>query len=52
MYEVKKNVKNFSMAFENKISQIEEYCRKENIKLRSWNDAVKVLEYADSLERQ
>ena len=52
MYEVKKNVKNFSMALNKQTSQIEEYCKKENIKLKSWNDAVKVLEYADSLERQ
>ncbi len=52
MYEVKKNVKKFSVAFKNQTSQIEEYCKRENIKLRSWNDAVKVLEYADSLEKQ
>ncbi|MEY4538434.1 MAG: hypothetical protein RLZZ306_191, partial [Bacteroidota bacterium] len=33
-------------------SQIEQYCKREDLKLRSWNDAVKVLEFADSLEKQ
>lgn len=52
IFQVKKNLKNLSMAFEDKTGQIEEYCKKENIKLRSWNDAVKILEYADRLEKQ
>jgi hypothetical protein len=52
MYEVKKNLKNLLMAFNSQTSQIEQYCKREDLKLRSWNDAVKVLEFADSLEKQ
>lgn len=52
MYEVKKNLKYFLTVLGDKSNQIEEYCRKENVKLRSWNDAVKVLEHAESLEKQ
>jgi hypothetical protein len=52
LHEVKKNLKYFLTVLGDKSSQLEEYCKKENIKLRSWDDAVKVLEYADSLEKQ
>ena len=51
MYEVKKKIKNFSEAFESQTARIEEFCKKENIKLRSWDDATRVLKYADSLEK-
>ena len=52
MYEVKKNLKFLLVMLDDKAKQTEEYCKKENIKLRSWDDAVKVLEYADGLEKQ
>ena len=52
LYEVKRNLKYFLAILGDKSNQLEEYCKKENIKLRSWNDAVKVLEYAEGLERQ
>ncbi len=52
LYEVKKNLKYFLIVLGDKSNQLEEYCKKENIKLRSWEDAVRVLEYADSLEKQ
>jgi len=35
-----------------KSNQLEEYCKKENIKLRSWNDANRILEYSEGLEKQ
>ena len=52
MYEIKKNLKLLLAMLDDKTKQTEEYCKRENIKLRSWDDAVKVLEYADSLEKQ
>lgn len=52
LYEVKKNLKYFLTVLGDKSNQLEEYCKKENIKLRSWEDAVKVLEYAEGLEKQ
>ena len=52
MYEVKKNLKFLLVMLDDKAKQTEEYCKRENIKLRSWDDAVKVLEYADGLEKQ
>lgn len=51
-YELKKNLKYFLIVLGDKSNQIEEYCKKENIKLRSWDDAVRILEYAESLEKQ
>ena len=52
MYEVKKNLKFLLVMLDDKAKQTEEYCKRENIKLRSWDDAVRVLEYADGLEKQ
>lgn len=52
LYELKKNLKYFLIVLGDKSNQLEQYCRKENIKLRSWDDAVKVLEYAEGLEKQ
>jgi hypothetical protein len=52
LYEVKKNLKYFLIVLGDKSNQLEEYCKKENIKLKSWDDAVKVLEYAEGLEKQ
>lgn len=52
LYEVKKNLKYFLIVLGDKSTHLEEYCKKENIKLRSWDDAVKVLEYAEGLEKQ
>ena len=52
LYEVKRNLKYFLVILGDKSNQLEEYCKKENIRLRSWNDAVKVLEYAEGLEKQ
>jgi hypothetical protein len=52
LYEVKKNLKFLLIMLDDKTKQTEEYCKKENIKLRSWDDAVKVLEYAEGLEKQ
>lgn len=49
LYEVKKNPKFLLMMLDDKTKQTEEYCKRENIKLKSWEDAVKVLEYADGL---
>ena len=52
LYEVRKNLKYFLVILGDKSNQLEEFCKRENIKLRSWNDAVKVLEYAEGLEKQ
>ena len=52
LYEVKKNLKYFLVVLGDKSNQLEEYCKKENIKLRSWDDAVKVLAFAEGLEKQ
>jgi len=52
LYEVKKNLKYLLVILEDKNKQIEEYCKRENIKLKSWDDAVKVLEFSEGLEKQ
>jgi hypothetical protein len=52
LYEVKKNLKYFLVVLGDKLNQLEEYCKKKNIELKSWDDAVKVLEYAKGLEKQ
>ena len=51
MYEVKKNLRLLLalMGDSNKI--LEEFCKKENIRLKSWDDASKILAYADGLEK-
>ncbi len=49
LYELKKNLKFFLIVMGDNFNQLEEYCKKENIKLKSWNDAVKILEYSESL---
>jgi hypothetical protein len=51
LYEIKKNPKFLLIMLDDKTKQTEEYCKRENIKLRSWDDAVKVLEYADGLRK-
>ena len=52
LYEVKKNLKYLLVTMGDKSNQLEEYCKRENIKIRSWDDAVRVLEYADGLQKQ
>lgn len=52
LYELKKNLKFFLLLMGDKSNQLEEYCKKENIKLRSWNDAIRILEYSEGLEKQ
>ncbi len=51
LYEAKKNLKFLLIMLDDKSKQTEEYCKRENIKLRSWDDAVKVLEYADGIKK-
>lgn len=52
LYEVRKNLKYFLVILGDKSNQLEEFCKKENIKLKSWNDAVRILEFSDGLEKQ
>lgn len=52
LYKLKKNLKALLFLIDDKSNQLEEYCKKENIKLKSWNDAVRILEYSEGLERQ
>jgi hypothetical protein len=49
LYPVKKNIKNLLALVDDKSGHINEYCQKENIKIKSWDDVAKVLGYADSL---
>lgn len=51
LYEVKKNLKFLLAILEDNNKILEEFCKKENIRLKSWDDATKVLAYADSLEK-
>lgn len=52
LHELKKNLKFFLLLLDDKSKQLEEYCKKENIKLRSWNDAVRILEYSEGSVKQ
>lgn len=52
LYELKKNLKSFLLLLDDKSKQLEEFCKKENIKLRSWNDAVRILEYSEGSVKQ
>ena len=52
LYELKKNLKFFLLLLDDKSKQLEEYCKKENIKLRSWNDAVRILEHSEGSAKQ
>ena len=52
LYELKKNLKSFLLLIGDKSNQLEEFCKRENIKLKSWNDAVRILEYSEGLEKQ
>ena len=52
LHELKKNLKFFLILIGDKSMQLEEYCKKENIKLRSWNDAVRILEYSEGSVKQ
>ena len=52
LYELKKNLKFFLLLIGVKSNQLEGYCKKENIKLRSWNDAVRILEYSEGSVKQ
>ena len=52
LHELKKNLKFFLLQIGDNSRQLEEYCKKENIKLRSWNDAVRILEHSDGSAKQ
>ena len=52
LYEVKKNLKYFLAILGDKSNQLGEYLKKENIKLRTWDDAVRVLAFSEGLAKQ
>ena len=52
LHELKKNLKFFLLQIGDNSRQLEEYCKKENIKLRSWNDAVRILEHLEGSAKQ
>ena len=52
LHELKKNLKFFLLQIGDNSRQLEEYCKKENIKLRSWNDAVRILEHSEGSAKQ
>lgn len=52
MYEVKKNLRLLLALLDDNNKLLEEFCKKENIRLKSWDDASKVLAYSDGLEKQ
>ena len=52
LHELKKNLKFFLLQIGDKSKELEEYCKKENIKLRSWNDAVRILEHSEGSAKQ
>jgi hypothetical protein len=49
LYPFKKNLKELLSLVGDKSSQVNDFCKKENLKLRNWDEAVKVLEYVDTL---
>jgi hypothetical protein len=51
LYPVKKNLKNILALIDGKTEEVNTYCQKENIKIKSWSDVSRVLEYADGLSK-
>jgi hypothetical protein len=49
LYPVKKNLKNILALMDGKTEEVNNYCQKENIKIKSWSDVGRVLEFADGL---
>jgi hypothetical protein len=51
LYPVKKNLKNILTLMDGKTEEVNTYCQKENIKIKSWDDVSRVLEYVDGLSK-
>ncbi len=51
LYPLKKNLKELLSLIGDKSNQVDDFCKKENIKLRNWDEAVKVMEYVDGLAK-
>lgn len=48
LYEIKRNLKSVLTLLDDKTKQTEAYCKQQNLKLKSWDDVIKVLEYTDN----
>ena len=52
LYSLKKNPKNLLLIIDDKSGEINAFCVRENIKLKKWKDAVRILAYSENINNK